>query len=344
MIDRIATLHPAYFALVMATGIVSIACHLLDLQPLAASMLWANTVFYIVLWVLTAIRIARFRDRVVADLLSHSRAVGFFTLVAATSVLGSQWLVVAGTWRLSAWLWGAAVVLWAVITYGVFTLLTIKDQKPPLADGINGGWLVSVVAAQSVAVLGSQLASGFDEGAPLVLFFCLAMWLGGGMLYIWIVSLIFYRYTFFTMNPADLAPPYWINMGAVAISTLAGSLLVLAAPQSAIVTEVLPFVKGLTLMFWATATWWIPMLVILGVWRHGYRRFPLRYDPLYWGAVFPLGMYTVCTIRLAEAIDVPFLMIIPRVFVFVALTAWVFTSIGLGRTVVRGMAGGVNPV
>jgi len=331
----IATLHPAYFAMVMATGIVSIACGLLAMPAIAVVLVWANSVFYVVLWVLTALRIARFRERVAADLTHHGRAVGFFTVVAATCVLGSQWLVIGLAWRLAAWLWGAGIVLWATITYSVFALLTIKKEKPTLAEGINGGWLVAVVAAQSVSVLGSQLASGFGERAPHVLLFCLSMWLGAGMLYIWIISLIFYRYTFFVMHPSDLAPPYWINMGAVAISTLAGSLLVLAAPQSPVVTDVLPFVKGLTLMFWATATGWIPMLVILGVWRHGYRRFPLSYDPLYWGAVFPLGMYTVCTLRLSQAIGAPVLLPIPRVFVFIALAAWATTLLGLGRHLLR---------
>jgi tellurite resistance protein TehA-like permease len=162
-----------------------------------------------------------------------------------------------------------------------------------------------------------------------VLLFCLAMWLGGGMLYIWIISLIFYRYTFFSLSPSDLAPPFWINMGAVAISTLAGTVLIGAAPHSRVLSELLPFLKGFSLLFWATATWWIPMLVILGIWRHLYRRFPLRYDPLYWGAVFPLGMYTVCTFRLAQVIEAPFLLWIPQAFIYIALTAWSLTMFGL---------------
>jgi hypothetical protein len=78
-----------------------------------------------------------------------------------------------------------------------------------------------------------------------------------------------------------------VTTAVLAISTLAGTMLLIQSSRSPLLTDLAPFVKGMTLLFWSTATWWIPMLVILGVWRHGYRRFALRYDPLYWGAVFP---------------------------------------------------------
>ena len=327
----LANLHPSYFAMVMATGIVSLASQILGFGLIARALLMLNLVAYPCLWVLTVVRILRYPRRVAADLSHHARAVGFFTVVAATSILGSQLFLIWGVVGPAMVLWGLGIALWAVLTYAIFTILTIERVKPALAEGINGGWLVAVVAAQSVAVLGSQLATrASDGGRAVMLLFCVAMWLGGGMLYIWIIGLIFYRYTFFPMSPSDLAPPYWVNMGAAAISTVAGANLVLAAPQSPLLLQLLPFVRGMTLMWWATATWWIPMLISLGIWRHAFRKFPFRYDPLYWGAVFPLGMYTVATARLSVVVDAPFLMAIPRISVYVALAAWTAAALGLG--------------
>jgi tellurite resistance protein TehA-like permease len=114
-------------------------------------------------------------------------------------------------------------------------------------------------------------------------------------------------------------------------------MLVGAAPHSPVIEQILPFVRGFTLFWWATATWWIPMLVILGIWRHVFRRFPLRYDPLYWGAVFPLGMYAVCTFEMARALELEFLYVVPRYAVYVALAAWALAFSGLLRSLARGL-------
>ncbi|MEP6800707.1 MAG: tellurite resistance/C4-dicarboxylate transporter family protein [Acidobacteriota bacterium] len=333
--DAIRTLHPAYFAFVMATGILSIAAHLMGMRAVAFALLAVNVVAFPVLWLLTAIRIARFPRDVLADLTDHQRSVGFFTAVAGTSVFGSQIMILLGASTVALALWVMTLLLWMVLVYTVFTALTIKQSKPTLDQGISGGWLVAVVATESVSTLGSLLAPELGAGREPLLFVSLTFWLAGGMLYIWLISLIFYRYTFFKFSPSDLMPPYWINMGAMAISTLAGTLLVANAGASPLLRRIESFTLGMTLFFWATATWWIPMLVILGFWRHVARRFPLTYSPLYWGAVFPLGMYTVCTYRLAAVAGAPFLLIIPKVLVFIALAAWSLSFAGLIRSLAR---------
>jgi tellurite resistance protein TehA-like permease len=324
-----ANLFPGYFALVMATGIISIAAFQLNMKSVAWVLLAINLIAYFTLWLLLLIRLVRFFPRIKADIMDHARGPGFFTVVAGTCVLGSQLIIVVGQYRAAAALWLLGLLLWLLIMYTFFTAVTVRADKPDFEAGISGTWLLATVATQSVSVLGTLLADYFAAYRDSLLFFTLCMFLLGCMLYLILITLIFYRFTFVKLTTVTLTPPYWINMGAVAITTLAGARLIIAVPVWSFLGEISPFLKGFTLFFWAAGTWWIPLLLILGVWRHLRKHFPVAYDPLYWGMVFPLGMYTVCTLQLSKAIRFEPLAIIPRYFVFVAIAAWLAVFIGL---------------
>ena len=325
-----------YFALVMATGIVSIAAHFEGLEGIARGLLWANVAFYAVLWVLTMARLALHRDLLVADLVSHARSVLFLTMVAGTCVLGSQFAILTPWIGIARILWFVGIGLWIAFTSVFFTVATLREPKPSLAEGINGAWLLVVVSTESIAVLGCLVAPTFAATAP-AFFLALSAYFVGAMLYILLIALILYRWMFFPMTPDTLTPSYWINMGALAITTLAGSRLILAAPRWALLADILPFLKGFTLFFWAAGAWWIPLLVIAGVWRHGVQKVPLTYHPQYWSLVFPLGMFTAATFQLSRATGIDFLSAVPRVFIWVALAAWMLTFIGMTRNVAQNL-------
>ncbi len=336
--DVAAEQPPASFALVMATGVVSTATAELGHPRLGYALSLVGIVAYAVLWLLLVARVIWHPRRVIDDLVDHVRGPGYFTIVAATAVLGRQVLALHAARGVAMVLGAVAAVLWLVVTYTVFTAFTVKRHKPSLAEGLTGAWLLAVVATQAVSVLAATLAPTLPQPGRLELnFAALSMWLFGGMLYIWMISLIFYRYTFFRLAPEDLTPPYWINMGAMAISTLGGAVLIQNsdAIASPFLDAALPFMKGFTVFFWATGTWWIPMLVILALWRHLVERFPLRYDPLYWGAVFPLGMYTLGTLHMAQVLGLDFLLVVPHAFWYVAVGAWAAAFFGLVRSSAR---------
>ncbi len=330
--EGVKNLSPSYFALVMATGIISIGTFLMEMKWIAEALFFLNNIFYIILWIFTILRMMWYFSLVKKDLTNHLSGTGFFTTVAGTCVLGIQYILMYEQLHIALSLLIFGILLWLFLTYTIFTTLTTQQDKPTLDKGITGGWLTAIVATQSVSILSALIASHIKQPYRIEInFFALSMWLWGGMFYIWMISLIFYRYTFFKFSPDDLAPPYWINMGAMAISALGGSVLIINAPDAPLLQSMLPFLKGFTVFYWATGTWWIPMLIILAIWRHVYKKYPLKYDPLYWGAVFPQGMYAVCTFRMAKALHIPFLHYLYQAFIYIALCAWIITFTGLLR-------------
>jgi len=336
-LNPIATLFPGYFALVMATGIIAIAAKQQKIDWLANSLYAVAAASYVILAVLIVIRLVVFPRRLIADLTSHAKGFGFLTIVAGTNVLASASALIHGWWTLAEVLWWCSLPLYVVLVYTALIADVLRRDKPALGSGINGSWFLLTVATESVAVFGALLLG--RHPSDFLAFMCIAAFCLGLVLYLIVMTMVFLRWTFQPLEPTEADPPAWIAAGAVAITVLAGSNLLAARAVSPRVDRLGPLIEGLVTVAWATATFWFPLMVAIGIWRHIVRHLPLRYHPSYWALVFPLGMYGAATFKMRAGIKLEQLEWAPKVTLAVALAAWIATFAGLlvqgGRATLR---------
>ena len=173
----------------------------------------------------------RYPRALVADLTSHAKGFAFLTVVAATNVLGSAAGVIHGWWGLAWVLWyvGLAAVGGARLHHA-HRRRRCGPDKPGLGAGINGTWFLLTVSTESIAVLGALLLARTDSDT--LAFVCLAAFTLGLVLYLIVMTMVFLRWTFQALEPTEADPPAWIAAGAVAITVLAGSNLLLARDAS----------------------------------------------------------------------------------------------------------------
>ncbi|MGN6200518.1 tellurite resistance/C4-dicarboxylate transporter family protein [Humibacter sp.] len=341
----LAAFDPGYFAAVMATGIVSVGAELLGFILIARILLVCTIIAFIVLGTAYVARAIRFPRRFTQSLVSPNTAVTYFTLVAGTNVLGVA-LLPLGVWVVSLLLGLVAFAIWLVLTYGLFCSIVLAGNRPRLRE-INGIWLVWVVGTQSVAVLATALAPSVPQrSAQQVLEVTgLLFWGVGVVLYLVLVIIIFLRLLTIETTPAEMGPAYWILMGATAISVraAAGILAVTSTLPMPPLDEMRPFIIGFSVVLWAFGSWFIPMLVLFGLWRYFVHGYPWSYEPKIWSVVFPLGMYTVASLTLGRAIDFEFMIQLATVWVWIGVGAWCLVVVLMVLALVKSLRSGHTP-
>lgn len=336
MSDRLAnavrTLTPGYFALVMGSGIISVGLKLEGFDMLSAALLVIAAIAYVALVGLTLWRLLAFRHAVAEDFTDPRRAFGFFTFVAGTNVLAAR-LAMADQLSLTAGLLIVSGLTWFVLGYVIpWTAVLGREERPVLVTA-NGTWFIWVVASQSVAVVAATLEPHSDLLRRELAILAVMSWSVGIFLYAAAGILVSLRMMLYPLRPEDLNPPYFVAMGALAITVLAGARIVEMA-QAPMIDATRGLIAGLAVVCWAFATWLIPVLIAAGWWRHGIRHVPLIYEATLWSIIFPLGMYAVAGIYLGRANSLPVVGVIGRYELWVALGAWVITFVAMIRHII----------
>lgn len=327
-------LTPGYFALVMGTGIVSVGLHLLDLRSASLALMAIAAGAYLLLLVLNVWRFVRFRSAVIDDFQDPRRAFGFFTLIAGTNVLGVR-LSTEGWYAATTILFLLSVLLWLCLGYVIPWSAVLSRSERPLVATANGTWFIWVVASQSVATAAATLEPVMDSWRRELAVVAVFAWSVGVFLYGAAGVFVAARMMLYPFGPEELTPPYWVAMGACAITVLAGARIV-EMDSAPMVDVTRGLIAGASVMFWAFATWLIPALIAAGWWRHGSNRLPLRYEATLWSIVFPLGMYAVAGIYIGQANSLPIVEGIGRFWLFaVAFPAWALTFVAMLVNVYR---------
>jgi tellurite resistance protein TehA-like permease len=315
----------------MASGIISIGLNLSGFRALSIALLVVCIVAYVALVVLNVWRFAGHRAAMIDDFRDPKRAFGFFTFVAGTNVLGTR-IAAEGWHTATAWLLTMSFLVWLVLGYVIPWSAVLGRSERPVVALANGTWFIWVVASQSVAVSAATLEVVFHDARQSLAILAVFSWSVGVFLYAASAIIVSLRIMLYELDPKEFDPPYWVSMGAVAITVVAGARIV-EMDSAPMVDATRGLIAGLSVVFWAFATWLIPVLVAAGVWRHFVRKVPLVYVPTLWSMIFPLGMYAVAGIYLGRADGLPIVETIGSKWLWVAVTAWVIVFVAMVRSV-----------
>ncbi len=335
-------LYPGYFSLTMATGIIGIAMHLLDLPAVGDQFYILTLISWCALFIIYTVRLIRFPKAVWDDLMNPRLTFNFFTFVAATSITGLL-LDLHGHHLLTLICWGVAFLAWLILLYSSFAVLTLLHGERNV-NVVDGGWLICIVGTQSLVLLGLKTIPYIGDYDAFMMLAIFMLWGVGLILYGIFVALFSYRIFFMEMKADDFTPQMWVIMGAAAICANASSGLDMASPVLVVLAEVHAFIDSVALLSWAWATWWIPLLVIITFWKHVMKKVPLSYEPRQWSIVFPIGMYTVSSVQLSLASEVDALHLVSHVMIWVAIPLWGLLMIALLRRIVLGLFVEAKPV
>lgn len=183
-------------------------------------------------------------------------------------------------------------------------------------------------------MLAATLEVEFAQWRSALALLAVFSWSVGIFLYCAVGVFVGVRMLTVPFRPEDLTPPYWVAMGATAITVVAGARIV-EMDNAPMVDATRGLIAGAAVFFWAFGTWLIPPLIMAGLWRHVRHRIPFRYEATLWSIIFPLGMYGVGSQFLGTVDSLPIVHAIGFGESWIALAAWAAVFLAMLLNLVR---------
>jgi len=332
---------PNWFAATMGTGVLALALaqlpvHIPGLHTFAEGLWLFNIGLFILFSVLYGARwVLYFHEA--RRIFGHSTVSMFFGTIPMGLATIINGFLVFGVPRWGGDMVQVAEVLWWIdvamaLGCGVLIPYLMFTRQDHSIDQMTAVWLLPVVAAEVAAASGGLLAPYLSDTVAQfhVLITSYVMWAFSVPVAFSILTILILRMALHKLPHESMAASSWLALGPIGTGAL--GLLLLGADAPAIfaanglarigeIAEGLGLISGIILR--GVGLWWIVMAVLITV---RYFRAGIPFNLGWWGFTFPLGVYSLATLRLGSMLHLSFFDVAGCVLVAALVLMWLLVG------------------
>ena len=349
--EAIRQFTPNWFAATMGTGVLALALAQLPvsnpgLHAFAEGVWLFNIVLFVLFTAMYAARWVMFFDEA-RRIFGHSTVSMFFGTIPMGLATIINGFLLFGLPRWGDGVIHLAEVLWWLdvamsLACGVLIPYMMFTRQEHSIDQMTAVWLLPVVAAEVAAASGGLLAPHLVDAHSqlVVLVTSYVLWAFSLPVAFSILTILLLRMALHKLPHENMAASSWLALGPIGTGALgmlllgADAPLIFAANGLTGIGEIaagLGLVAGITL--WGFGFWWMLMALLITV---RYLRAGIPFNLGWWGFTFPLGVYSLATLKLASTLNLTFFSVFGCVLVALLAVMWLIVAKRTGQGAWRG--------
>ncbi|RIJ07133.1 C4-dicarboxylate ABC transporter [Pseudomonas sp. 91RF] len=332
---------PNWFAATMGTGVLALALAQLPvaipgLHAVAEGLWMFNILLFVLFTAAYAARWILFFDEA-RRIFGHSTVSMFFGTIPMGLATIINGFLLFGLPRWGEGVVHLAEVLWWLdvamsLACGVLIPYMMFTRQEHSIDQMTAVWLLPVVAAEVAAASGGLLAPHLADAHSqlVVLTTSYVLWAFSLPVAFSILTILLLRMALHKLPHENMAASSWLALGPIGTGALGMLLLggdapaIFAAnglPGIGEIASGLGLVAGITL--WGFGLWWMLMALLITV---RYLRDGIPFNLGWWGFTFPLGVYSLATLKLGSTLNLTFFSVAGCVLVTLLAVMWLIVG------------------